>query len=274
MHVYFQARVEGIRHVDNGELRGSRCYCLLPPSVHPDGPTYEWVNPISNGNLLAVDPELAGFLPGVTGQLEQSEQSEQSDAMYEDEKVVEIDKSVEQIIEETLPRTVRTRNRQVWDFIRTLKADPRFAGGDPLQFRPIVQLWHDKAKPYIRTQDFTETWIDFLYGWDRVILPKGEDPMGQIFQKAKNKPLPEAAKRFDKPKVQLLVSWCRELQLAAGRYPFHLSARTAGRYLDVDAMTAWRYLYLLVRERVLDEIEKGGTKRRPKRATRFRYIAN
>ncbi|MHC4498370.1 MAG: bifunctional DNA primase/polymerase, partial [Planctomycetota bacterium] len=40
MHVYFQARVEGIMHVDNGELRGSRCYCLLPPSVHPDGPTY------------------------------------------------------------------------------------------------------------------------------------------------------------------------------------------------------------------------------------------
>ena len=37
------------------------------------------------------------------------------------------------------------------------------------------------------------------------ILAKGEEPMMQILQKAKNGPLPEAALKYDKPKVQLLV---------------------------------------------------------------------
>jgi len=62
-HLYFLASIEGIRKFADGELRGSRCYCMLPPSVHPDGPKYEWIiRPIAE-NLIVVDPELAGFVP-------------------------------------------------------------------------------------------------------------------------------------------------------------------------------------------------------------------
>ena len=71
MHVYFQAGVEGIKYQADGELRGLRGYCLLPPSIHPDGCVYQWEIPVRNGNLLVVEPELAGFLPNVTEQTEQ-----------------------------------------------------------------------------------------------------------------------------------------------------------------------------------------------------------
>lgn len=271
MHVYFEGHVKGVKHVSNGELRGSGGYCLLPPSVHPGGHVYQWVNPVLNGNLLAIEPELAGFMPNVT---EQSKQTEQSDAILKRGYIVKIDDSVEEAIIKTLPQIVGTRNRKVWDLIRTLRADARFIVVNPVELRPVVQLWHKKALPYIRTKDFEETWIDFLYGWDRVILPKGEDPMAQIFEKAKNGTIPEVALRFSKPKVRLLVAWCRELQLAAGKNPFYLSARTAGKYLEIKPMTAWRYLFLLTKESILEEVKKGRMTQTGGVATRYRYIAN
>ena len=80
-HVYFKGQVEGIRHVANGELRGSGGYCLLPPSIHPNSQIYQWVNPLLNANLLAIEPELAGFIPNVTEQTEKTEQTEQTEAI-------------------------------------------------------------------------------------------------------------------------------------------------------------------------------------------------
>ncbi len=271
MHVYFEGHAKGIKHVSNGELRGSGGYCLLPPSIHPDGKVYKWVNSLLNGNLLTIEPELAGFIPNVTEQLKQSEQS---DAILKKGYIVKIDDSVEEAIIKTLPQIVGTRNRKVWELIRTLRADARFIVVNPVELRPVVQLWHKKALPYIRTKDFEETWIDFLHGWNRVILPKGEDPMAQILEKAKNGTIPEVALRFGKPKIRLLIAWCRELQLAAGKSPFYLSARTAGKYLEVEPMTAWRYLFLLTKESILEEVKKGRMTQTGGVATRFRYIAN
>lgn len=279
IHVYCQAKVEGRVNIEGsdgkhlGELRGSRHYCLMPPSVHPDGPKYEWVNPLNNGNLLVIDPELAGFLPSGTEQFEQTQQIEQNEAIRESGYIVETDESVKRIITETIPRKIRTRNKQVWDLIRTLKADQRFFAIDPIQLKPIVRLWHEEAKSYIRTKNFEETWIDFLYAWERNILPKGEDPMTRTFERVKKAPLPEEALRYENPKLQLLVAWCKELQPISKGQPFWLSARTVARHLKVHRNTAWRYLFLLVREKVLDEVERGEGVPGGK-ATRFRYIAN
>ena len=95
-----------------------------------------------------------------------------------------------------------------------------------------------------------------------------------IFEISKISPVPEVAMRYEKPKVRLLIAWCRELQLAAGKNPFYLSTRTAAKYLKVEPMTAWRYLFLLVRQHVLQEVAKGKMTRTGGIATRFRYIAN
>jgi hypothetical protein len=57
-HVYFRAGPADLFFLDlrdlnppeDGEYRGdSGHYCLLPPSRHPDGPTYKWLLPPPDG---------------------------------------------------------------------------------------------------------------------------------------------------------------------------------------------------------------------------------
>jgi len=75
-------------------------------------------------------------------------------------------------------------------------------------------------------------------------------------------------------RLKILVSLCRELQKAAGDDAFFLSARTAGKLLNVTPMTASRWLFLLETDRIVKVIAKGGTSENPRKATRFRYVAN
>jgi Bifunctional DNA primase/polymerase, N-terminal len=63
-HVYFRG-LEGFQTLGDGEYRADAGhYCLLPPSRHPDGPTYTWLKPIPDGNLPFLDPVQAGLLSG------------------------------------------------------------------------------------------------------------------------------------------------------------------------------------------------------------------
>jgi hypothetical protein len=255
MHVYFEGHVEGIKHISNGELRGKGGYCLLPPSVHPEGQIYQWINPVFNGNLLVVDPELAGFLPDVTENTEKTEKSEQT----EQSDAVVIDEVIDKAIIETLPFEFGTRNRKIFEFARTIKTLPQFTEADPKQFREIVKAWHNRALPNIRTKEFEETWIDFLKAWPRIKYLKGQEPIMNVFEKAISLEPPKVAleKYPEHDKLKVLVSLCRELQRAAGQNPFFLSVRTAGRLLGVSRI-----------------VEKGGTAQTVRKATRYRYIAS
>jgi hypothetical protein len=183
---------------------------------------------------------------------------------------------VERIISETLPREYGTRNRKVFEFARALKTLPQFADAKPQALRDIVKTWHSRALPNIRTKDFAETWIDFLKAWPRIRHPKGEGPMTTAFQRAtRTKPPNRIISRYpDNPKLHLLGALCRELQKAAGNGPFYLASRTAGSLLEVSHTQASRWLFLLVADGILAEVEKGGTPERPRSATRFRYVGD
>lgn len=265
-HVYFEGHFNGIRHVLHGELRGGGGYCLLPPSVHPEGQKYKWIIPINSKNLLTLDPQLAGFIPDVTEHTEQSEQSE----------AIVIEGVIEKAINETLPFEFGTRNRKIFDFARTLKTLPQFEEADPKQFREVVRAWYNRALPNIRTKEFEETWIDFLQAWPRVKYPKGQEPIMKIFEKVKTiKPPQVAAKLYpDNNKLKILASLCRELQHEAKENPFYLSVRTTGNLLGASPMQASRWLFLLVSDGLLKIVEKGGTKNTVRKATRFKYIAD
>jgi hypothetical protein len=274
-HVYFLASVEGIHDLGDGELRGSRGYCMLPPSVHPDGPMYEWIiRPIVE-NLLVLDPERAGFLSNgdlVTEQTENTEKPEQT----EHTEAIEWGEVVERIIGETLPREFGTRNRRVFDLARTLKSLPQFADADPRDLRAIVQEWHRRALPKIRTKEFEETWIDFLKAWPGIKYVKGTEPMMQTFQRAVESERPRVAvtKYPENQRLQILVALCRELQRAAGGQPFYLSCRTAGRLFSVSHTEAARWFFLLESDGILRVVTKGGTHEDPRNATRFRYLGD
>jgi hypothetical protein len=263
MHVYIEGHFDGIRHISNGELRGSGGYCLVPPSIHPDGEPYQWVNPFLNGNLLAINPEDAGFIDNVTEQTEHTE-------------AIVIDDFFDNVILKTLPKRHGIRNRKIFDFARALKSLPQFSDADPKNLREFVQKWHKRALPYIRTKEFEEIWIDFLKAWPKIRHKLGDELMEQIFEKAvKLEPPNVAVEKYPaNPKVQILVSLCRELQRAAGENPFYLAARTAGRLLGVSHMQANRWLFLLESDGILRIVCKGGTAETARKATRFKYIAN
>lgn len=273
MHVYFQAVLDGTKHITNGELRGKGGYCLLPPSIHPSGYEYQWVNPLHNGNLLAIDPELAGFIPNNT---DVTERAERTDENRGELKEILVCWSIEEAIKKTLPKEIHTRHRKIFDFGRELKSMPEYTEADPKAFRSVVERWHKKALPRIETKEFEETWIDFLKGWTKVKWKIGESPMAQIFETAIQLEPPKiAAEKYpDHSKLKILASLCRELQRAAGKNPFFLTVRTGARLLSVKPMTISRWLFLLESDGILRTVEKGGTTENPRKATRFRYIAS
>ena len=277
-HVYFLAGIEGIQDLGDGELRGSRGYCMLPPSVHPAGAVYEWVIRPTAENLVVVDPERAGFVPNeglVTEQTENTEKPEQTEHTEQTEAIEWVE-GVEEVIRGTLPREYGTRNRKVFELARSLKSLPPFADADPRDLREIVQEWHRCALPKIRTKEFEETWIDFLQAWPRVRYVKGTEPMMQTFQRAvENEPPRIAVTKYpDNPRLQILVALCRELQRAAGEQPFYLSTRTAGRLLSSSHTEAGRWFFLLESDGILEVKAKGGTHENPRNATRFKYLGD
>ncbi len=93
-----------------------------------------------------------------------------------------------------------------------------------------------------------------------------------MFQEVQREPLPPAADKYKEPKLKLLLGLCRRLQRASGSQPFFLSCRTAGKLLEVDHLRAWRWLFLLVHNRDLEQVEKGDRAKR--RASRYRYVAD
>jgi hypothetical protein len=254
---------------------------MLPPSAHPDGPRYEWIIRPTAENLLVVDPVVAGFVPNggfVTEQPEQAENTEtpEQTETTEQTEAIEWGVVVEEAIRGTLPTECGTRNRRVFELARTLRSFPQFADADPKDLRAIVQEWHRRALPKIRTKEFEETWIDFLKAWPRIRYAKGTEPMMEVFKRAaeSNPPRIAVAKYPENQRLQILVALCRELQRAEGKGPIYLGCRTAGKLFSVSHTEANRWLFLLVSDEILQVVAKGGTPENPRKATRFRYMGD
>jgi len=281
-HVYFQGKIEGVKYLRNeegqpvGELRGDGSCCILPPSVGEDGRRYKWVNPPTRENLVWFESGQIKslFCADVFYDTEKTE--ENGGKLRRGKRIRQVKKNakIEEAIRKTLPTEFRTRHRKVFEFARELKSISEYADADPEQFKSIVKKWHRKALPKIRTKQFEETWIDFLIGWGKIKYRVGEGPMNLIIAKAKKAKPPKIALGYypGHPKLQFLVILCRELQTASGNEPFFLSTRTAAKHLDVSAMTAWRWLYLLVCDGILRVVCRGGTRQTVRKATRYRYV--
>ena len=59
-HVYFTAKIPKVQHYTDGELRGEKCLCCLPPSRHPAGQGYDWTVALPDGKPPAIDPAKSG----------------------------------------------------------------------------------------------------------------------------------------------------------------------------------------------------------------------
>jgi hypothetical protein len=281
-HVYFRADHRGIVKTADGELRGAG-YCLLPPSRHPDGPRYNWLVPLPDGEIpFVADVHAAGLLPVEacytehTGDTEIADNAESTGngwAVSAVSSVLQGDGAIppegyESLIRGCLPTGPGRRNRQVFELARSLKGIPELASAAPDSLRAIVKRWYALALPDISTKEFTETWIDFLKAWPRVKIPKGAT-MASIMQRALEAPLPKAAERYAEEPIRQLIALCRQLGQEAGDGPFYLACRTAADLLGVSHVQANRWLFLLAHDGVVEQLNKGN--RGSRKAAEYRY---
>jgi Bifunctional DNA primase/polymerase, N-terminal len=297
-HVYFQADPDeladlrrrigstgnGSIKLNDGELRADvGCYSVAPASRHPSGFVYEWVEPLPevmpSAPLAAfyqpridVSPECytcnvsAAVACAVCENIEGQHKSENGPS--------ELEKAIQQAIDASLPTGPGQRNRKVFLFVQHLKAIPQLAHAEPQSLEPLVRRWHSQALPRITTKGFTETLADFVMAWKRAKFAAGAKLIGPIFQRALLAELPEVARRYDdEPKLQLLISLCRELQRSAGEESFFLSCAKAGELMGLQPMTIWRWIELLKAQNVLELTTKGTTGRKG-RASDYRYLGD
>ena len=292
-HVYARASTKQIRSFEksclafgDGELRLCNCYCLVPPSKHPDGQIYRFAIPFPD-EFSSTDLDLVGFTKDYSHATERTETTEKTEENGREQKrldVVDIETQtkplgfesiaypIRQAIIESLPSAPGQRHRQVFEFARALKAIPSLSSADAKELKKYVKIWHKMARPVIRTKPFEETWIDFLSAWPRVKFPKGCESIALAFQAAKAADTPKVAAQYEQPALRLLVALCRELQRIAGDGVFFLDCRTAGNLVDQDHTTVWRWLAILLPgEEILEVVEHGSQAKR--RANRYRYLA-
>ena len=292
-HTYFLCRDHNFDHLNivkhpDGELRLRGCYCVLPPSRHPEGSDYHWLHGLPGSIPQITDIRAAGLVSSdfnVTQRTQRAqENSENSGELRKTQAIREGEEKgntkppdsqlsqnddVAQAILESMPTGPRQRHRMVFDCARRLKAIPELREASLKSLKPIVRRWHAAAIDHVRSKSFDETWSDFTHAWPRVKQPKGDDALTKAISKARASPLPSVALEYDD--AQLLVSVCYQLQLAAGDQPFFIGCRSAGSVLGVSHATAARYLAMLCADGVLARTSVGtkatGT------ASEYRYLA-
>jgi hypothetical protein len=268
-HVYGQLYNDTYQAFADGELRADTGhYCLLPPSAHPDGGCYAWVNDLPKDGVPI--PAFPSSLS--TQRIEHSQTQTHSHppthiacVRHPTGKVA--NSAVEKAILRTLPDGPGQRNRKVFELAKALKGIMSGATGQAL--RTIVAEWHRRATPAIRTKDFTTTWLDFVVAWERIRAPEVEI-MATIVAKAKAMPTPAAGKNYDSEPMRQLVALCATLQQHHGSRPWPLSCRKAGEIIGVSHDTAARMLKALRFDRVI-ELAKPAGKRHSGQAAEYRY---
>ena len=164
-HVYFRGP-DSFANLGNGEYRADAGhYCLLPPSRHPDGPTYTWQIMLPTGELPMVNPVSCGLLTQAhsgNGRVVDEiltlppkqqlpthlhpEQTQGKTHSHPPHTLHVSDDRVEAAIMATLPSGPGQRNRRLFDLARWLKSITPGAAMDSLE--AIVRTWH-AARPAV-----------------------------------------------------------------------------------------------------------------------------
>ncbi len=299
-HVYFRTDIDRAKALvgdkaysalDDGELRLSACYCLLPPSQHPGGPVYRWENP-PNGSIPLVDDVAAAGLAWSWSRNTVATESARELRNTQDvnDAVIGVSpgafpsvlrdpvvlNAIEAAIVATLPKVIGHRHKKVFELCRALQGIPGLSFElfpDPYPLKPFVRRWHERACKDVKMRSFDgKDWPDFVSGWPGVKYPWGTEPIRGVFERAIRAKPPKSADEYTDEKLRLLVALCRELQQERGNRPFFLAARTAGELLTVDPGTACRWLKALCVDRILKLVTKGSLKDR--KASEFLYLPN
>ena len=166
----------------------------------------------------------------------------------------------------TLPTQEGQRNKRLFDLARWVKGTRPQATREEL--RAIVQEWHRLALPVIGTKDFSESWAEFLTGWDKVKSPHGHELQRILSGIDHGAPLPSGIAALGYGvRAMHLVRVCMALQVHHGTEPFFIGARTAGEVIGIRHEEAALMLRAMVLDGVLTLVSKGAGRK----ASRYRW---
>lgn len=209
-------------------------------------------HPVKQGSLVPLHGflEAADAIRGVNGQKSQKNKKQSSGSSFSSAS------SVSDIPSGAVPTQPGMRNKCVFELARYLKGVR--PNSTRLDLRPLVESWYERYLPLIDTKDFSVTWTDFLNAWNKVEQPHGEQLGIALASLDLETPLPDAIRTLEYgDKGNYLVRICMALQKHFGSEPFFISARSAGKLLDVNKSDAAKMLSLLVSDGVLTLVRKG-----------------
>jgi hypothetical protein len=153
--------------------------------------------------------------------------------------------------------------RTVFRLCRRLKLD---GGAEDREKLRLLFQTHAQA---LAGMTFEEFRLLVAEGTERVKTPVGSGALGDALAEADSKPFPACAEDYPTLAFKRTVALCAVLQRRAGRgKPFFLAGSSLADELKVDPGVAARWLRLLVRDRVLELVQRGhrGT------ASEYRFI--
>lgn len=127
------------------------------------------------------------------------------------------------------------RNAKCFELARWLKAVAPEASLDEL--RLVVQDWHKMFVDIMETKEFSETWIDFTYGWNKVKHPYGET-LKQLFAQLPDLPMWMQGHAFG-DRGEKLLRLCVALDERNAGNPFPLAGHALAPYLGCTSQRTY-----------------------------------
>ncbi len=286
-HLYFRHpghNISSKEYAPGIDIKADGGYVVAPPSMHASGKHYQWEVDPDSIELPNLPQSWLDWIEkhrchtgdtGLTGLHRGSQGNTGHDREVRIKKVdtdpTSLESRIQSVVKDCLPAAAGHRHSCIFRLARKLKAFGELKDQPTKTLKPIVRQWYDLALPHITTKEWEDTWWDFEETWQSIKFAEGEGIMTDILERAKAAELPEAAQQYESPKVRLLVCFCRELQHHAGEEPFFLSTRAVGSSFGITPRHAARWLNGLVRDGILELVEKGSNTSRL--ASQFRYIA-
>jgi hypothetical protein len=255
-HVFL--RVHGrvrSRKLAEGELIGESRFAVVPPSrFRPSRDpehVYRWEKypplGISDFPLLALID--TGFLADGPRSKERQEESEEEHEEGKKKKngmcpSLNMHEPTSPVIREailrTLPRRSGERNERLLHLARSLKdLMPNATAGE---IHPIVFSWFRRALSVIETTDWSETWRDFRWAWQRAAIPISRSLPMKVMSGAA-----WSAKDAGADSRDTLLAACVAMSSSIDG-SFHLSVRTAANIVGLGKTRAWELLHDLVND--------------------------
>lgn len=266
-HVYYRDSGCETTKLGDGEMRGTGSYLVLPPSVHPSGIRYSWLNPFRHLPRF-VDPVEAGLRPKEAA--EESSQRQQITALG-NKLDGTVESAVAYAIAQTLPRRFGERNDLIFQFARRLRGIPDLRNKSGRDVLTYAEEWFRAALPNIATKEWRVTRTAFLSAWPRITHPWSDGTLTACLADVDaTLPSSVALRYVNDPVAMRLVSLCERLQRIAGHAPFFLSTESCGLFGLKHKMQLQRRVMRLINDDVLERLTIGNSFQR--KASDYRYL--